>query len=171
MVLHRPFDAHLDHFLPAGADTINFALEGWDEPACDFGRVRDPESIARAAERDPREARALLLATVAAAANGAKDWPDELAAALREHTGLRLAEWAEARRLAPATVSRGFRQVYGLSPKAFRAQLRARRAWRAILRTGQPLASIAAETGFADQAHMTRAVRALTGHTPAQWRA
>ncbi len=32
------------------------------------------------------------------------------------------------------------------------------------------LASIAQDLGFADQAHMTRAVKWLTGRTPAAWR-
>jgi transcriptional regulator GlxA family with amidase domain len=33
-----------------------------------------------------------------------------------------------------------------------------------------PLARIAAEAGFADQAHMTRALGALTGRCPGHWR-
>ena len=34
----------------------------------------------------------------------------------------------------------------------------------------KPLAEIAAETGFADQPHMTRAITALTGAPPRAWR-
>jgi len=34
---------------------------------------------------------------------------------------------------------------------------------------GSSLAEIAAVAGFADQSHMTRAVRALTGQTPGDW--
>ncbi|HEU4731148.1 MAG TPA: helix-turn-helix domain-containing protein [Kofleriaceae bacterium] len=42
--------------------------------------------------------------------------------------------------------------------------------WLAIVRTRDSLAAIAAATGFADQAHMTRSVRALTGASPSAWR-
>jgi AraC-like DNA-binding protein len=36
----------------------------------------------------------------------------------------------------------------------------------AAARTGLPLASVAAQTGYADQAHLTREIRALTGVPP-----
>ena len=43
--------------------------------------------------------------------------------------------------------------------------------WGLITGTAEPLAGIAAEVGFSDQAHMTRDVKALTGKTPGAWRA
>ena len=43
-------------------------------------------------------------------------------------------------------------------------------AWLAIARTHTPLAAIAADTGFADQAHMTRSVKDVTGASPGAWR-
>jgi AraC-like DNA-binding protein len=43
------------------------------------------------------------------------------------------------------------------------------RAWLALAGR-RPLADIAAETGFADQPHMTRAITALTGVSPRAWR-
>ncbi|MET3667922.1 helix-turn-helix domain-containing protein [Caulobacter sp. 1776] len=51
-----------------------------------------------------------------------------------------------------------------------RVEARARRAWALITGTMDTLASIAAETGFTDQAHMTRDVKALTGKAPGAWR-
>jgi AraC-like DNA-binding protein len=68
-------------------------------------------------------------------------------------------------------VSRGFRQVYGASPNAFRMQQRGRLAWSRIVTADPPLADLAFALGFADQAHMTRTVRAITGAPPALWRA
>ena len=170
VLFHSPFEAHLDRFLPAGADTINFELDDWSEHKVDFGRVPDPDLIARVAEHDTREARDLLLKMATPVEHKADDWPDQLAVSIRRNTNLSLSSWAETHRLAPGTISRGFRKLYGLSPKAFRAQLRARNAWRAIVDTRKPLSAVASEEDFADQAHMTRALRALTGHTPAQWR-
>jgi AraC-like DNA-binding protein len=67
-------------------------------------------------------------------------------------------------------VSRGFAKVYGTTAASFRAEIRSRFALRQIIRTGVSLVEIAAYVGFADQAHMTRAVRALTGATPTYWR-
>jgi AraC-like DNA-binding protein len=99
------------------------------------------------------------------------DWPDRLAADILSNPALRLSGWSRAHGLAPATVSRGFRRVFAISPIAFRAQLHARMAWRHLMQSDAPLASIAIETGFSDQPHMTRAVATLTCQTPAQWRA
>jgi len=47
---------------------------------------------------------------------------------------------------------------------------RTRQAWRAIRATGMPLAAIAAECGFSDQAHMTRSVKTVSGRCPSAWR-
>ena len=57
----------------------------------------------------------------------------------------------------------------GLTPKAF---LRIERAWAArdAIRSGQPLAAIAADLGFSDQAHLGRELRMLLGVTPRQLR-
>jgi hypothetical protein len=45
----------------------------------------------------------------------------------------------------------------------------ARAAWLQITGSSDPLSRIAANLGFADQAHMTRAVKALTGAPPTRW--
>jgi len=100
----------------------------------------------------------------------ARDWPDMLADALTADPALRIGDWACDHGLADATVSRGFQQVYGVSPSAFRAQMRGRTAWRRILDADNALAELAYELGFADQAHMTRTVRAITGQPPSAWR-
>jgi len=167
---HGPFDAHLDRFAAAATQIINFTLPGWREYAVDYCCVRDPDLIARTAERDHDEARELLLSMLEPMCPAALDWPDELASAIRCRPDISLSSWAQRRGLAPATVSRGFRSVYEVSPSAFRAQLRARRAWRSLMHGDLPLSALACEHGFADQAHMTRAVGAITGRTPLQWR-
>jgi AraC-like DNA-binding protein len=171
VLFHRRFEAHLDRFASAGADTLNFGIEGLLRSVVDFGRVDNPDGIVRLAERDHCEARDMLLASVMPKQTCALDWPDLLAASIRKEPNLNLTLWAKTHGLAPATISRGFRRVFGIPPVAFRAEMRARHAWHAIAHTGKPLAMIAAENGFADQAHMTRSVGALTGATPVAWRA
>jgi AraC-like DNA-binding protein len=73
--------------------------------------------------------------------------------------------------LAPWTLSRGFAQVFGVSPEAFRARARARQARKSIETSAEALAQIAADLGFADQSHMTRGVKQLTGMAPKALRA
>jgi AraC-like DNA-binding protein len=165
-----PFDAHLDRFAAAGAELINFNLTGWADRPGAFFRARDPDLIVRTAERDPDEARELLLSMIDPVCVADKDWPDTLARDIRRCPDISLSDWAETRNLAPATLSRGFRRVYGLAPSAFRAQTRARRAWCSLMNTDLSLTAVSFENGFADQAHMTRALGQITGRTPSQWR-
>ena len=98
------------------------------------------------------------------------EWNFGMEQELSRNTALNLTSWSHEQGIAPWTVSRGFESVFGVSPSVFRAVARARSAWRAIRTTGEPLVDIAARLGFADQAHMTRAVKCLTGNAPRAWR-
>lgn len=60
----------------------------------------------------------------------------------------------------------GFRRSIGLSPGRVARTARFQRAAELLL-TGTPPARAAADTGYADQPHLTRDVRDLTGLTPA----
>lgn len=61
--------------------------------------------------------------------------------------------------------SRWFHSKMGMSPKRYQRVLRLRRALLTAKR-GLSLAAVAADAGYADQAHFTREVTALTGSTP-----
>ncbi|MEU4560414.1 AraC family transcriptional regulator [Actinoplanes sp. NPDC023936] len=65
----------------------------------------------------------------------------------------------------PWHLSRAFRLATGDTLRAYRRRLRVRAALDE-LDGGGGLASVAARTGFADQAHMTRAISAETGMPP-----
>jgi AraC-like DNA-binding protein len=169
LLVHRSFEAHRNAFGLRSAEVINLPLVDLPHLAA-LNRVADPDFVARLAERDP-EAAARAAAETAAPADGEDDWPDALAAALRSRPELfRIGFWASERGLAPASVSRGFRRVFGTSPERYRAEARARIAWSRIVGTGQALAAIACDVGFADQAHMTRCVHNVTGRPPSRWR-
>jgi AraC-like DNA-binding protein len=170
MLIHGAFDSHLNRFPAAGARILNLTLPDDIEPETGFAHSREIDRAIRLAESDPRAAAELLVRTAVPTQSHAADWPDLLAEALSIDPGLRIGDWARARGLADATVSRGFSQVYGISPSAFRAELRGRLAWRRIVDAGQALTDLAYELGFADQAHMTRTVRAITGQPPRAWR-
>ena len=65
---------------------------------------------------------------------------------------------------------RAFRQAYGLSPSDYQRQLRVQTA-RRLLSAGAAPAQVAADAGFADQAHLTRWFRRYYGITPGAYRA
>jgi AraC-like DNA-binding protein len=65
---------------------------------------------------------------------------------------------------------RAFKQAYGLAPSEYQRQTRVRAARRLLL-AGLPPSRVAAETGFADQAHLTRWFRRFYGVTPGAYRA
>jgi AraC-like DNA-binding protein len=66
------------------------------------------------------------------------------------------------------TIARHFRWAFGTSPDRYRTLRRLELA-RAAIERGQPLALVAAETGFADQSHMTRQFKRTYGLTPGRW--
>ncbi|WP_137927978.1 helix-turn-helix domain-containing protein [Cupriavidus sp. 2SB] len=66
--------------------------------------------------------------------------------------------------------SRRVSRELGVGPHAFRLLARLNRA-RNLLRDGMSPATVAAETGFADQSHLTRCFRGVFGTTPGQYRA
>lgn len=164
VLLHGCFDAHQDEFGPGGADILNLPCAAHTQTAT--GRVHDADAIVRLAEYDSHAAGIALAAALLPANNSLHDWPDLLAAALRRNEVTSLARWAEAHGMSPASLSQGFAKAYGVAPKRFRLEQRAARAAKAILAGERPTATLALELGFADQAHMSRAVRRLTGASP-----
>jgi AraC family transcriptional regulator len=84
---------------------------------------------------------------------------------------LRLSELASAVGMSPVHFARVFRRETGLTPARWIMRRRTERAVELIRTTKLSLAEIAYATGFSSQSHMTRAVRALTGATPAKLRA
>jgi AraC-like DNA-binding protein len=126
----------------------------------------------------------LLTATVAAVsrrATGSTAWPRTPRDAARvADVARRLIDDAPladvtADDLAAATgrtryaVYRAFRSAYGMAPSDYQRQLRLRAA-RRLIAQGRPLSDIAAQTGFADQAHLTRWFSRYYGITPGGYR-
>jgi AraC-like DNA-binding protein len=71
----------------------------------------------------------------------------------------------------PHYLSRVFSRVTGSGISAYRNRIRVSRALERIGQGERDLAALAHELGFADHAHLTRTVRAVTGHTPTGCRA
>ena len=68
----------------------------------------------------------------------------------------------------PTTAARAFRRVFGIAPHAYVLGRRLEAARERIL-DGVPLAEVAAEVGFADQAHLNRRFKAFLGTTPGRF--
>ncbi len=68
----------------------------------------------------------------------------------------------------PTTAARAFRRAFGLPPHAYVVGRRLEAARERIL-DGVPLADVAAEVGFVDQAHLSRRFKALVGTTPGRF--
>jgi AraC-like DNA-binding protein len=77
--------------------------------------------------------------------------------ALSRHTGL-----------SPFHLCRVFGKAVGMTPHAYLTQVRVRRA-KALLRMGLPAGRVAVETGFYDQAHLTRTFKQIVGLTPVRY--
>lgn len=67
-------------------------------------------------------------------------------------------------------LTRAFKKSVGMPPHAYQVHRRVRQAEN-LLRGGMRPVDVAAECGFADQAHLTRAFRQANALTPAQFRA
>jgi AraC-like DNA-binding protein len=168
LLIQPVLDCHANEMVSPGADILRLP---WPDVAVGgLFALHDPDAVIAAAETDPREASAIACATLGAKLEAKTDLPDELANAIACDRVDSLHAWAAERGLARETVSRAFSQAWGIDARRYRSELRARAAWLQITTTTHSLASIAQATSFADQAHMTRSVRALTGRSPGAWR-
>jgi len=70
--------------------------------------------------------------------------------------------------LSPSHLCRVFRGAVGMTPHAYQTQVRVRRA-KSLLRSGLPIALVAVEVGFYDQAHLTRHFKRIVGLTPRRY--
>jgi AraC family transcriptional regulator len=70
----------------------------------------------------------------------------------------------------PVHLAHAFRRHYGTTPSEHRRRARLGRAAALLSETRLPLTEVAFEAGFADQAHLTRALRGATGETPRTFR-
>jgi len=84
-------------------------------------------------------------------------------------TGVPLIPWLRrALAMSERTLRRRFDECFGYGPKTLHRILRYQRYLHLARATNQPTAMLAAEAGYADQAHLIAESRRLTGSTPAQ---
>jgi len=90
--------------------------------------------------------------------------PDRAMVALAEasRAGVPVGAFADAAGLSARQLQRRSNAAFGYGPKTLHRVFRLQRAV-ALARDGRPFARIAADAGYADQAHLSREVRALAG--------
>jgi AraC-like DNA-binding protein len=170
LLLHPNYHAHGDRFGRRGARVVNLVLT--TPLAGTTLRTLQAPNVA--------EARAVLT-------RGAHHFTDLLAASSPHAASPELPDWQAifllelqrsegtldsiARRagVSAAHASRALARSHGMTPQLLRRELRWRQA-HALLGGDRSLAEIAALAGFADQSHLTRTARAITGLTPMQLR-
>jgi len=82
---------------------------------------------------------------------------------------LSVADLARVAGMSPVRFATVFRKLTGESPHRFVIRRRIERALELIL-AGIPLAQVALDAGFSDQAHFTTTFKSLMGVPPGQWR-
>jgi AraC-like DNA-binding protein len=92
---------------------------------------------------------------------------DYLAAHLAEDIPLQIL--SDLVKLSRSYFSRAFKVSTGLAPHQWLLQARISKAKQLLLETERPLAQIAIDVGFADQAHFTRTFRREAGESPGAW--
>jgi len=171
VLLHGRFDCHSDYG-QGGTCKVQILRLPWRNDRVEgHFRISDPDELVRIAEADPQDAMQILAQRIRPAQVTNLHWTHALAMALRSEDPLSLQEWAARMGVRPEALSRGFRRYFGTSPKLYRLEARSRRAWQKVVQSPQTLTEIAHECGFADLAHLSRSVRALTGASPSAWRA
>lgn len=110
----------------------------------------------------PSPAHALVGTVRWALADTGRPDPGLLWAARLLGTGRDVASTADALGWTPRSLHRRARDGFGYGPAVLRRVLRFRRAMR-LAWQGVPAVEVAAESGYADQAHLAREIRALAG--------
>jgi AraC-like DNA-binding protein len=82
---------------------------------------------------------------------------------------LPLRDLCDAAQLSGSYLIRAFRRRYGVAPHEYQTNRRIQYA-KARLRAGAPIAQVALDVGFADQAHFQRVFKRMTAATPGQYR-
>jgi AraC-like DNA-binding protein len=174
VLVNPTFDCHFNRMRSRSGITL--IRLPWREDDTFGGVYRNIpiDVVERVAAQDPTEATGLLRELLVGKAYTSfrpQDWCDQLAVDLRVNPRLQIGRWAKMQGLTREYAWRSFHLAFAVAPGQFRAEMNSRAALLAIMRTNEPLSKVAADCGFADQSHMTRAIKALTGTTPARCRA
>ena len=141
-----------------GPQVVGVPADEFTDRQVPLDQVWSPAEVRRIAESAAPDAALLEVAT-------ARWRPPDLAlveVAARARAGWTVDAIAERLGLSARHLQRRVKTAFGYGPKTLTRVLRMQRAL-ALARDGTPLASVAAVSGYADQAHLSRDVKALAG--------
>lgn len=98
------------------------------------------------------------------------EWLQRVEREIRKDQGFSVEQLAGDAGVHPMHLWKAFRKWYGCTPGHHLREIRIERAQSLLQDRRLSLAEIALETGFADQSHLTRVFRKITGETPAAYR-
>lgn len=174
LVVHPPYHLHLNRFERGGARVLNVTLSHGGARALGAHayavlRPHGADMLVSASAADAPDALDEVLSdAVPRAPAPARDWLDLFADALRADPAAKIGPLARRFGVTPTHAARAFARRFGLTPAAFRNELRVRAGLQRLSAPRAILADVAAACGFADQAHMTRSMAAVTGQTPSR---
>ena len=173
VLINPTLDCHSNRMRSRGGVTL--IRLPWRHDATFGGVYRNLfiDTIERLACRDPAQATGLLEEQLVGKVHAffpPHDLSDKLAIDLGENPRLRIARWAANHGVTREYAWRCFHRSFGVAPLQFRSEINTRAALLALVRSRVPLSKVAADCGFSDQSHMTRAVKSLIGMPPAECR-
>ena len=177
LIVHPAFHLHLNRFETRGARVLNITLPRAIARSLDLRRygivrVRDPDRLVRRAAKCSVDAVGEALSDAAPRQPPpARDWLDRLASDLNAQPQRRINSLARHHGVSPEHATRAFARRFGMNPARYRAEQRLHTALQALTDGALSLAQIAVQAGYADQAHFSRAIAAVTGLPPARLRA
>jgi AraC-like DNA-binding protein len=153
---------------PVRANTFVDAATVW--PAAVHGGLRQALTAAAGDIQRLQVLETFLRLRQAAAGAHVDPFEARLAPLFGQLGTMQVARLSEQLALAPRSLQRRFRDRYGMAPKTFIRLARLHDALRRVQagpgRQRPGWAQLAGQCGFADQAHLLREFKALTGHTP-----
>ena len=196
-VLHPPGEVHADHFLDAGGRIFRFEITDsasdlylrrdiWDTTELRNGRVR---CLAARLYREscnpdrfsPLAGEALALEIISEATRhgltrdnrGTPTWLAQATELLHEALpeSLTVQRIANVVGIHPVHLARVFQRRYGCSIGEYTRKWRVEVASRQLATSTRPIAEVAAVAGFADQSHLCRTLKTVSGLTPKEFRA
>ena len=94
-------------------------------------------------------------------------WLEHVRSMIHDTAGrMSVADLADEAQVHRVHLARTFRDHFGMPVTRYARQVRVQTALSLLARRDMPLSHVAFQTGFADQSHLTRAVRAEAGKTP-----
>jgi AraC-like DNA-binding protein len=147
------------------------ALLNRDTPLGELWGAAGDALSARVSEQPSATAKLTMAAAEIAPRLAAAGRPEPMIAAatlwLARHPAGRIADLCRLLEVGERRLRRRFAAAVGYGPKTFQRVLRLQRVLAQAGRLpGAGLATLAAEAGYADQAHMSRELQALTGRSP-----